>query len=167
MYSMLDENADTLDEQEKKVIESIRKHGWFGHHVMAEDALPGFSYTTGFSTSLGQPEVIGFSLGQHAHDILWEIYNAMTAGKFFPIGERCDKVLASHDVMFLPVSSKYYRDHLGWNIWYYGGENFDCFQLVLPDKENRFPWEAGVETWAVEGQPDLTAGNWAGRKASH
>ena len=69
----LDASTDTLDAGEQSFVAEIREHGWFRNSVLGDDAGPGFSYTTGFWSSAGQPELIMFSVKHEiAHNVFWD-----------------------------------------------------------------------------------------------
>jgi hypothetical protein len=88
MRTALDADPAQLDGHEQKFTEKIRKHGWFGTHVAADNDGPSFAYTTGFWLKFRFPELIVFSLSrQVAHDTFWYMYRGLEAGKHFAIGE--------------------------------------------------------------------------------
>jgi hypothetical protein len=154
-------NADParLDPHEQNFVGNIRKHGWTGTHVAAENTAPGFSYTTGFWLKFKFPELIVFGLkGKAAHDTFWHMYRTLAAGKRFAIGTHEDDIFENVSAMLLSVSRLHYRDRLGWNRWFYGNDEFDCLQLIFPDVDGHFPWEGSVRA----APPDLTEGNWSG-----
>jgi hypothetical protein len=108
-------------------------------------------------------ELIVFSLRRDiAHDTFWHLYRELEAGKRFPVGERSDVFLSDSAGVLLPVSSQQYRTHLGWSRWFYGNDDFQCLQLVWPDRDGLFPWSIGAPDGLRGAQPDLTEGNWSG-----
>jgi hypothetical protein len=158
-----DANPAELDEPEKNFVSQIREHGWFRTSVSADDEGPGFSYTTGFWLNLGFPEVITFSLKDEiAHDTFWHMYKALKNGELFTIGQPVETVFENLEAALVPVAERQFKDHLGWSRWFYGGNGFQCVQLVWPDRTGLFPWQPGYEANLVAAQPDLTDGNWAG-----
>lgn len=159
MPTALEANPDSLDDGEKNVVAQIRKHGWFNHNVQAEPGHKGFHYTTGFCVNVAFPELIVFSL-KISHDIFWNIFKALRAGQSFPVGRPIPDVLGDVDVMLLPVSKQHYREHLGWNRWFYGGDDFPCLQLVYPDRANAFPWQPQFDVNWRDRQDDLTDDDW-------
>ena len=46
---------------------------------------------------------------------------------------------------FRPVDPKWIGHLMGWAVWYNGGTDFPVLQAVYPDRENRFPEEAGFD----------------------
>jgi len=163
MPTALDANPDRLDQHEQNFVRKIREHGWFGTHVMPDKVGPGFAYTTGFWLKFAFPEVILFSLLKaSAHDTFWTIYRELEAGGRLPIGEPTGEVFENVTAVLLPVSREQYSSHLGWSRWFYGNDEFECVQLVYPDRRGEFPWTPGSSEGFRASQPDLTAGGWSG-----
>lgn len=163
MHTALDADPEKLDEHERKFVANIREHGWFAVHVGADAEGPGFAYTTGFWLKFGHPELIVFSLrGQIAQDVFWHLYHELEAGRRIPIGSESRDVFKNIPAVLLPVAQQHYRNHLGWSRWFYGGNGFECLQLVYPDRDGHFPWSSDAPVDIRAAQPDLTEGNWSG-----
>ncbi len=161
MRTALDVPADRLDRHEQDFVAQIREFGWHSMNVFQDEEGPGFSYTTGFWVGLGVPEVILFSLdSQVAHDVLWDVYRDAKNGRQFPVGVRASGIFANVDSFLIPVGKQHYAEYLGWSSWFYGGDEFPCVQLVWPDKEGRFPWQAGIEKEFRCLQPDISPDGW-------
>jgi len=161
MRTALDLPADKLDALEQAFVAQIREHGWHSTSVLEDDEGPGFTYTTGFWVSLGVPEVMVFTLSAEvAHDTLWDVYREAKGGRRFPIGVRVPDIFANVDSFLIPVGKQHYAEYLGWSRWFYGGDEFSCVQLLWPDKQGRFPWQAGVEQSYTRLQPDVSAAGW-------
>lgn len=163
MRTALDADPERLDGHEQKFVANVREHGWFGTHVFGDDQGPEFTFTTGFWLTLGCPELIAFSLKRDtAHDIFWTFYRAMQDGTRYNIGSRVSDILTNLDIVLIPVDKGHYRKHLGWSRWFYAGDEFPCWQLVWPDRANRFPWDHAADPSFRDSQPDLSSGNWGG-----
>ncbi|WBL75873.1 DUF4262 domain-containing protein [Bradyrhizobium xenonodulans] len=164
MFTALDAPPDRLDKHEQNFVEQVRNHGWFGTHVMPDGEGPGFAYTTGLWLRFRFPELIVFSMRQQtAQDTFWTIYQELDAGRRPPIGELTDALFQNVAAVLLPVSLQHYHSHLGWSRWFYGNDEFECLQVVYPDRDGHFPWVAEASTEARAAQPDLTEGSWRGR----
>lgn len=167
MRTALDADPAQLDRHEKNFVNKVRKHGWFHTSVAPREGEdgPSFGYTTGFWLKFRFPELIVFSLRrQVAHDTFWHVYRELDAGKQFAIGEPRDDIFQNAAVVLLPVSPEEYQSHLGWSRWFYGGDEFQCLQLVFPDTNGYFPWsDRGSDSFRTS-QPDLTTGNWFGHR---
>jgi hypothetical protein len=161
MFTALDSPQDKLDDHEKNFVAQVRKHGWFRTSVFDDGKGPGFSYTTGFWRGVKAPEIVVFSLKfELAHDVLWDIYRDVAAGVSFATGQRLSNVFANTEAVFLPVSKKFYPDYFGWSRWFYAGDDWPCLQLVWPDTNGTFPWEAAYEDRFASDQPNLTGDQW-------
>jgi len=161
MPTALDTDPRKLDEHEQEFVADVREHGWFNTGVLAEDDLPGFSYTTGFWLSARLPEAIIFSTKNAvAHDLFWDMYRQGKAGMTYPVSVRTDLVFANLPAYLFPVAKKHYHEHLGWSRWFYGGDDFPCLQIVWPDPKGVFPWEQGFDERFRQDQTDLTEDGW-------
>ncbi|HEY3799704.1 MAG TPA: DUF4262 domain-containing protein [Caulobacteraceae bacterium] len=161
MLTALDAPTDKLDDQEANFVAQIREHGWFRSNIFEDDTGPGFSYTTGFWSGASAPEVIVFSLkSELAHDVLWDLYRDLKAGEGFPVGQRVATVFANIEAVFLPVAKEFYSAYLGWNRWFYAGDDWPCLQLIWPDRNGMFPWEASYEERFANSQPNLSGSAW-------
>jgi hypothetical protein len=64
-------------------------------------------------------------------------------------------LLHSYPVRFVDVPQRCYPDYLGLATWAYEGNDFPAVQLVWPDKQGRWPWDATARAGFREGQPIL------------
>jgi hypothetical protein len=161
MRTALDAPAATLDEDEQTFIAKIREFGWFRTGVLGEDEQPGFAYTTGFWSSLGAPEILVFSLKlEIAHNVLWDIYREARDGRSLPIGQAIGDIFGNHMAYLFPVAKEHYAEHVGWSRWFYGDDDFPCVQLVWPDRNGVFPWQADFDESFRDDQPDLSPTGW-------
>ncbi|PTQ07303.1 hypothetical protein CLG96_17250 [Sphingomonas oleivorans] len=162
MRTALQFPADTFDKAEHDFLSVVRDHGWFHTRVFDEKGeSPDFSYSTGFTVNHGYPEIILFSLSKDvSHSILWDFWREIEAGHRPPVGSKVGGIFGNADAVLLPVAKSAYHEHLGWNRWFYGGDDFDCLQLIWPDRGGKFPWEEGFDSKFADSQPDLTEGGW-------
>jgi len=165
MDTQLDTTRDALDGHERNFIDGIRQDGWMHTNALDEDDKPGFSFTTGFSSSLGHPELIVFKIDKKvAHDIFWLLYRCAQNGKPVPRGRRTRGILPD-DCYLFPVAKRHFANYLGWSRWFYRGDDFECLQIVWPDEAGRFPWEEGFDPEYAGLQVDLTEHGWAAEVA--
>lgn len=149
------------DPREQRLIELIAEHG-HAINCVADDAdeptdQPPFAYSLGAWESYGAPELIIFGLdSQVASDIINNVMAQYAAGRRFV----CDVVeegIAAKGVpvVFLEADPGLAKVYATSADLYYEGEAFPLWQIVWPDRNGRFPWEAdyvGNRRW----QPDLT-----------
>jgi len=124
--------------------EHLRKYGCSVIHVF--DADPKFSYTLGVEAISGRAEVIVPFLSSSIALPLLNQYNEMVkSGKVFEL----DRVYSdfqnaiSVDVVFKKVLKSKYGHYFGKAVEFYGDDNFEAWQMVLPDKNGLFPWDDG------------------------
>lgn len=161
MNTALDAPVDALDPQEQKFVAIMREHAWHHMGVLGDAGHSEFSYSTGFWLTLRHPEIIVFSLPQKvAGEVLWDLYRDLQKGRVFPVGVRLPDVFADVDAYLMPVGKQHYAEHLGWSRWFYGHDDFPCLQLVWPDKQGAFPWEAAWQPSFPALHPDLTPAGW-------
>ena len=161
MLTALDALKDALDVHEQNFVEQIRNHGWFRTSVFEDENGPGFSYTTGFWSTLGHPELIIFSMkSEIVHQVFWDVYKDIKEGKTLAISKPMSDVFANLEACFIPVDKRYYREYLGWSRWFYAGDDFPCLQLVWPDRQGVFPWQSAMDSQMATLQPDLSQGDW-------
>ncbi len=161
VITALDAPTAELSSGERSFVGNVREHGWVTTGVAADDEGPGFSYTTGFWVSAGQPEMIIFSLRDDiAHDVFWSLFRDAKSGAELPVGRRLEEVFGNAPAYVFRVAKKHYANLLGWSRWFYGGDDFPCLQVVWPDPGGRFPWDSGFDATFKADQPDLTEHGW-------
>ena len=158
------------DPGDEKVLSDIREFGFHAKHVRP-DAHPehaaekeafgphpvydiGFSYTVGLHHSHRHPELVitgGMSDGT-AHEILWEVVNLIADGERFAPGDRSARVLRDHQVRFGPVTERWRKEILTFADWAARRKPVEAVQVLLPDREGRYPGEEG---YAGPPQPTL------------
>ncbi len=148
------------DQLAKEIPGCIEEHGWFVALVGEESLrVPRyFAYTIGMPTTQSHPELI--MLGKPPETM------ARTLNGF---GSRIQKGFSLEpqketrcEVMEMnciakPVHPTWYRDYLGYGLWYHGGDDFEILQVFWADSEGRYPWEPDCDPSVAEHQPDLTA----------
>lgn len=161
MITTLDSPTDQLDQAERSFVDNVRQHGWLRTAALAEEAKPGFSYTTGFAVSAGRPELMIFSTADEvAHEMFWVLFRRARAGEALPIGRRTSAFFSNLPAYAFPIAKRHFADYLGWSRWFYRGDEFSCLQIVWPDRAGVFPWEAGFDEEFGSDQADLTERGW-------
>ncbi|MBB4000481.1 DUF4262 domain-containing protein [Aureimonas pseudogalii] len=161
MRTVLDVPAKTLDTSEMAFVAEVREHGFIRTEVSGDREGPGFSYSTGFWVTTSQPEFIMFGMmGEAAHTVFWDLYRDAQAQAALSFGKKTDRVFANLPACIFPIAKRFYADHLGWSRWFYRGDEFPCLQVVWPDREGVFPWEAGFDPAFSDRQSDLTEQGW-------
>jgi hypothetical protein len=136
------------DEYDHKLLRDIETLGWHVVPVVGDESGPQFSFSVGLYCSFGHPEIMIMGLApQVAHELINTIAVRIVGGEVFVPAERIDDLVESFPCIFIPISIDHYQDNLGYGIWYYGSlkQPFPALQLVWPDKQGLFPWDAGYD----------------------
>lgn len=147
---------------------NIRRHGCHVLAVGAEDPWPRFTYSIGIQRRTGAPELLITALRHPlAHSIIMQYCDRLRAGERFETDRLYPGFLGGgFEVMFRPVEKKHYADWLGWGRWLYGGDGFDCWQVIVPGTSGWWPWDADAPPDYLEGMPLLCADTAAPRGAA-
>lgn len=141
---------------ETAIAANIRSHGW--HCVMVAPEAEGeeaFAYTIGLVERFGQPEVLVFGLPEpSAHALLARCVALAEAGQTLAPGDREDLLGGGYRVRLVPLRADRYDEYLGTAFRHYGSRPFQSLVLLWPDREGRFPGEAG---YAGAGQHEALA----------
>lgn len=130
--------------------QKVSEHGWFCTAVFprAEEDGVGFAYTSGFQQTLAQPDVVmvGFE-ARLSHAILDSLYGALKerGAKIPPEGGLLDKVIERFAVKLVPVPAEMIPRFAYATVRFNGEEPTVMQQLVLPDRNGKFPGEPGVD----------------------
>lgn len=131
----------TLDESEQNVLGHVEHHGWNVTNISDQDGEPGWAFTIGLFENYRHPEVIIFGMSPESrHPILNWIGDNVRGGKPFTAGREHDWVLKGHNCWSREVAKRWYRDLLGWAVWFYGGNEFPAVQCLWPSKDGVYPW---------------------------
>jgi Domain of unknown function (DUF4262) len=140
-----------LDESERKVLGHIENHGWSVTNIREKDGALGWAFTVGLFENYGHPEVVIFGLkAESRHSILNWIGDNIREGKAFASGQEYDWVLDGLNCWSRDVQKQWYRDLVGWAIWFYGGTEFPCVQCIWPAPDGTYPWEANSTFFAAQ-----------------
>jgi len=134
----------------------LEEWGWFVMKVFTTDSEPAFAYSLGLYERFKHPEIILFGLDLDVmHRLINDAAEQIRQGERYEVGRRYDDLLAGYGCEFRQVDSKHCRRLLTYAFWYYKGSAFPALQLIWPDPEGRFPWDAGFEERFRSFQPNL------------
>jgi len=144
-----------LDAHEQQVVDVVDRVGWMVMRVFPDrdDQDPRwFAYTIGLAVTFGWPELICFGLDA---DVMQELLNNAVCelkGKGAPpsAGMELTEVMENFPARLQVFPKELFREHLGWAIWFAAHRGlapaqFGCLQLWWPDKNGRFPADAGCD----------------------
>ena len=133
MLTALDVDPAKLDQHEQKFVAQILRAWLVRHSGVRGRGRARLQLYDGLlaQAQLSRDHYIWLKR-EIAHDTFWHIYRTLEQGERFAIGEPIDSIFESSEAALLPVSKRYYKDHLGWSRWFYRGDDFDCVQLSGP-----------------------------------
>ncbi len=142
-----------------EIPETIEEHGWFVALVNDESTTPTtyFAYTIGLEQTQDHPELI--MVGNSPDmlpSLINEVGNRIKRGDLLRDGSEISELIAGSVCISKSMHSTWYRDYLGYGLWYHGHENFEVMQIFWPDDKGRFPWELDCDPAVVRAQPDLS-----------
>ena len=133
----------------------VTAHGWHVLTIGGEGSSP-YAFSIGFTRTFGHPEVLIIGLPQKtSHELLNVVGSRVSAGARFEHGLPYLGLLNRYPCEFRPVPESEYRNYLGAALGFYGSEPFGALQLVWPDRDGRFPWDASAAESFRSSQPVL------------
>lgn len=141
---------------EERCVADVEQYGLHVLKVGAEVDSPTFAYTVGLFRTFGHPEIIMLGLAlDMMHRVLNHLAESLREGRRYAPGDVSDEFLEGYDVTFRSVPERQYRAYLGWANWFNDGLAYPVLQMIYPDRERRWPWEAGVTESFRSNQPVL------------
>jgi len=135
----------------------IAKYGWHIVAVQDDDMVsPGFLYTVGLWETYQHPELLLYAPQWDPSPMagnITSIVGRIAGGESFVAGSRYPGPFRSFSGAFRRVDPAHYGEHFGVAGAYYQSFDFPALQLFWPDRNDKFPWEAGFES--VPAQPLL------------
>lgn len=130
------------EQQEQDWREGIAQHGWLVIGVRGDGERPGFQFTAGL-TERDLPELIVYGLGDEVGmHALNDVAQRLVGGARYADGEVVRDVLEG-DYRTQLWDVTWLQDPLGAAFRLYGEDRVRVRQLVVPDLEDRLPWEDG------------------------
>jgi hypothetical protein len=140
-----------LDDTERSVLGHIETHCWNVTNIRGEDGSPGWAFTIGLYENYRHPEVIIFGMSEESrHSILNWIGENVKDGKSFTLNEEHDWVLEGYNCWSREVVKTWYKDLVGWAIWFYGSSDFPVVQYIWPSRTGAYPWEPDAAFFAPQ-----------------
>jgi hypothetical protein len=132
------------DDSDRHILGVIERDGWAVIGIQEEDDMPAYAFTVGMHHTFGGAELVMFGhQAETATGILNHAGQLMRDGNEFAVGAPVADLLQGFPAVLAPVDARLFREYFGYARWLYRGSNFPMLQLVWPDRESRFPWDAG------------------------
>jgi hypothetical protein len=130
------------DDSDRKLLADVASHGWHIVGVDAHNNGPDFAFSVGLLYTLGHPEILimGLKHSISAH-LINDMGDAIRSGKRFEAGHYYNDIADGFPLAFVAIDQRYYRDHLGYALWFYRTLDFPVLQCLWPDKSGIFPWQ--------------------------
>ncbi|RWB06721.1 DUF4262 domain-containing protein [Mesorhizobium sp.] len=144
------------DPGEAKALADIEAYGCHILHVLEEGDDPPFTYSVGIEHNFKAPELIVIGLKPEISQfIINEYCSRVRSGEVFQPGQRSSGFIEGFDCQFGAVHIEHYREHFGWDLWFYDGLNFGVLQLIYPTVDGIWPWQTEASDWFRTWQPLL------------
>lgn len=148
----------SIDAVFNKIKDSVQSGHWMviGVGASHSEDYPHYCYTVGLH-SHGLPEIILFGLPMETGQSILNTAadQVLNNGTALPHGTQLDKVASKPLVLVdVPESEKKY-ELTNMVRQYYRSTNYRLQQLVMPDKQGRFPWQKSVDPKFLRIQPLL------------
>lgn len=155
-----EEHATHNAESEKRILSDVEEHGFHIALYNGDGYSPSFAHTIGLYKTYGYPELIcfGFSL-ELLHSVLWEGKRLLDKESMPNPDCGYPGFLEGFDVRFVTVDKGRYPDYFGYAGWFYKNWEFPALQIVWPDRQALYPWEAHFNPDWKAAQPLLDRDN--------
>jgi hypothetical protein len=143
---------------DERTFHNVREHGCHLLSIAADAEGPGYVFSIGLYLNYAHAELVMFGLDpDDACAVINLVRDRAAAGRCYAAGDVGDDLLLDRTVCFVEVPLSAYAEYLGTAIWFYAKlpKPFPCLQIVWPDQEGRFPWEAGCDARLKGYQPVL------------
>lgn len=126
------------------VTKRVRDEGWTGIYTPFDGHPIEYGYTVGLTETFGFPEAVILGVGPAvANQAFAALAGLLRTGRAPALHQPVDVGL-TFPVVLRPIPPATARLHLKVaNAFYEGRRAYSAVQLVWPDAEGRFPWEAG------------------------
>ena len=138
----------------------IETQGWVAEPIapVADPPTPGYTYTIGFESTFGEPEVVIFGLAPVAARGLIEMMaDHLEAGGELPAGIFVGLLDNDLRSALLPIEMPDNAELFVDAAEYHGRDDFRVRQFVWPDKGGYLPWEPGFDERLLVAQPVVGA----------
>lgn len=140
---------------DQELAADVEQHKW----VVLKIGTPGgdeYGYSVGLTRSFGHPELVVTGLDDDTmQELINEVGEAIEAGEAFHDGDVSPEFLEGYDVTFRAVPPALRATHFAHADRFYAGRDFALLQIIYPDDQRRWPWDAGVAADFRKGQPVL------------
>lgn len=136
------------DDCYEKIEGRIKDKGWTIAMMEGdyEKGVPFHMYTVGLTELFNHPEIVLIGIYNKGIETIFEMFvDAIKNNKkVFETHKRYPRYVQDYDVYFIDVLDEY-KDLFLATERHYEGKKYDMIQLLLPDTNNKLPFEEGCE----------------------
>ena len=152
--------TEPLPENGRLVIRDVNTTGWHIARVAPAGDHHGWAFSVGFAQTFDHPEVAIFGLPDDVtRALLGTIGQQLRAGRTFRDGHEDASLAPPFRFLFRTIDVAWQAAVLPVASWFYGDRPFSSVQLFWPDRNHKFPWDAGFDPHLVPFQPLLFHGD--------
>jgi hypothetical protein len=130
---------------DRQTAHHVRQHGWSVVGIGADERVPGWAYSVGVWHTLRQPELCICALPMDvAHGLVNDVGDRVRSGAPLRYDEPVRGVIQGYELAVRPVHESWFNDMFCAALRFYERPPLAFRQLVWPDADGRFPWEAGA-----------------------
>jgi Domain of unknown function (DUF4262) len=134
---------ERFNEITAKIHSDVRRLGWSVIGVGSGNDFPTFTYSIGFWESVKHPEIIVTGLSYPlAHELIGMVFEQAQAGTRYLDGDQTDSLAVGYLTAFRRVHPAWQTELMKATCRYYAEQSFEALQLVYPDQQHRWPWQA-------------------------
>lgn len=138
------------------VLRDVEKNGVQLFFDEVEEPATTRAFTLGLYHLRQRPEVVAFGLPEElAGRVLELVADDVEEGVAYAVGQKHDGIVHGYPVTFGKVTAAQVRALLPELVEAYGTDEVPVLQLVYPDRQGRWPWDADVREGFREAQPVL------------
>jgi hypothetical protein len=131
-----------LSEGDKKLLSDIEEYGLHVIYVLEDESGPGFGYSVGLFHTYNHPEILIIGLKQELiHSIINSIGDEVKKGNKFESKSFYSNLIEEFDCYFIDVKEEFYKEYVGYGLWYYEYNEFPLLQCIYPTIKGVYPWE--------------------------
>ena len=144
------------DDHDRKLLADVERVGWHVVGIHEDENGPAYAFSVGLFHTFEHPEIILFGLPHEtAGRMINIIGRQVQAGTRFKPNDQSNDVAEGFPVVFKMVPKDFYREYIGYALWFYRSLDFPVLQCVWPDKAGLFAWQDGYDHRFDQVQPIL------------
>lgn len=155
-HAMKRELPIAKDDHDRTLLADVKRVGWHIVGIHEDENGPAYAFSVGLFHTFEHPEIIVFGL---PHDTAGRIINIIGRqvqdGTRFEANDQSNDVAEGFPVVFKMIPKDFYRQYIGYALWFYRDFDFPVLQCVWPDKAGLFAWQDGYDHRFDQMQPIL------------